>query len=79
MIPKKNTFDKKEFNSGNDTLAVNILLDTPNLDLTIMSATTSQHLVFEKEIVDQHLKGKSELGGLFGRSMGKLQSLVDPR
>jgi inosine-uridine nucleoside N-ribohydrolase len=60
--PEKNTFDKKEFNSGNDTLAVNILLDTPNLDLTIMSATTSQHLVFEKEIVDQHLKGKSELG-----------------
>lgn len=60
--PEKNTFDKKEFNSGNDTLAVNLLLDTPNLDLTIMSATTSQHLVFEKEKVDQQLRGKSELG-----------------
>lgn len=60
--PKKNTFDKKEFNSGNDTLAVNLLLDTPNLDLTIMSATTSQQLVFEKSEVDSHLKGKSALG-----------------
>lgn len=60
--PEKNTFDKKEFNSGNDTLAVNLLLDTPNLDLTIMSATTSQHLVFEKAKVDQQLRGKSELG-----------------
>ncbi len=27
-----------------------------------MSATTSQHLVFEKEKVDQQLRGKSELG-----------------
>ncbi|NVJ87387.1 MAG: nucleoside hydrolase [Algoriphagus sp.] len=60
--PETNTFDKKEFNSGNDTLAVNLLFDTPNLDLSIMSATTSQYLVFEKEKVDQQLKGKSELG-----------------
>ncbi|TDQ16674.1 inosine-uridine nucleoside N-ribohydrolase [Algoriphagus boseongensis] len=60
--PTTNTFDKKEFNSGNDTIAVNVLFDTPNLDLTIMSATTSQHLVFEKTKVDQELKGKSELG-----------------
>ncbi len=53
-----NTYDKKEFNSGNDTLAVNILLNTEGLDLTVMTATTSQHLVFEKKMVDKQLKGK---------------------
>ncbi|MCS5488842.1 nucleoside hydrolase [Algoriphagus limi] len=60
--PETNNFNKKEFNSGNDTLAVNVIFDTPELDLTIMSATTSQHLVFDKEKVDQQLRGKSELG-----------------
>jgi len=53
-----NTYDKKEFNSGNDTIAVNVLLDTEGLDFNVMTATTCQHLVFEKENVDQMLKGK---------------------
>jgi inosine-uridine nucleoside N-ribohydrolase len=57
-----NNYDLKEFNSGNDTLAVRVLLETEELDLTVMSATTSQNLVFEKSIVDQNLKGKSALG-----------------
>ncbi|MDW3195222.1 MAG: nucleoside hydrolase [Cytophagales bacterium] len=53
-----NQYDKKEFNSGNDTLAVNFLLDHPTLDLSVMTATTSQHLMFNKKVVDQQLKGK---------------------
>jgi len=57
-----NHYNKKEFNSGNDTLAVEVLFNTPNLDLTIMSATASQYLVFEKKTVDEHLKGTSALG-----------------
>jgi inosine-uridine nucleoside N-ribohydrolase len=60
--PTTNQYNKKEFNSGNDTLAVNLLFNTPNLDLTIMSATASQALVFDREVVDSHLKGKSEIG-----------------
>ncbi|MHA7128370.1 nucleoside hydrolase [Algoriphagus namhaensis] len=62
--PKTNSYNKKEFNSGNDTLAVEVLLDTEGLDLTVMTATTSQRLIFEKEEVDQRLKGQSELGDL---------------
>lgn len=44
-----NKYDLKEFNSGNDTVAVNILLNTTGLDFNVMTATTCQHLVFDKE------------------------------
>ncbi len=57
--PESNTYNKKEFNSGNDTIAVNFLLDEVNLNLTVMSATTSQKLVFKK---DQMEKQESEIG-----------------
>ena len=53
-----NTYNKKEFNSGNDPIAVEVLLNTKDLDLTIMTATTSQHLVFTKAEVDLNLKNK---------------------
>lgn len=53
-----NTYDKKEFNTGNDPLAVEIILNTEGLDLTIMTATTSQHLVFTKAEVDANLKNR---------------------
>ena len=53
-----NTYDKKEFNSGNDTFAVNLLLDTEGLDFNVMTATTCQHLVFKKTKVDEQLNGK---------------------
>ena len=53
-----NTYNKKEFNTGNDPKAVEILLNTEGLDLSIMTATTSQHLVFTKAEVDAHLKNK---------------------
>ena len=53
-----NTYNKKEFNTGNDPKAVEILLNTKGLDLTIMTATTSQHLVFTKAEVDANLKSR---------------------
>ena len=55
---ENNIIDKKEFNSGNDTIAINLLLDTKGLDFDVMTATTCQHLVFEKTRVDEVLKGK---------------------
>ncbi|MBU2905575.1 nucleoside hydrolase [Arenibacter algicola] len=53
-----NTYNKKEFNTGNDPKAVEILLNTEGLDLTVMTATTSQHLVFSKAEVDGNLKNR---------------------
>ncbi len=60
--PETNFYNKKEFNSGNDPLAVDVLLDMEGLDLTIMTATTSQNLVFKKDKMLDELAGKSELG-----------------
>ncbi|MFT4855091.1 MAG: purine nucleosidase [Algoriphagus sp.] len=60
--PETNEFDKKEFNSNNDTLAVDLLLSTHGLDLTIMSATTSQYLVFDKQLTRNELANNGELG-----------------
>lgn len=57
-----NVFDKKEFNSGNDTFAVNVLLDTPGLEFTVMTATTSQHLVFDRDSVNLALASAGRLG-----------------
>ncbi len=56
-----NTYDKKEFNSGNDTIAVDVLLDTEGLDFNVMTATTCQHLVFDKNEVDLYLTDKNDL------------------
>jgi inosine-uridine nucleoside N-ribohydrolase len=50
-----NVFDRKEFNSENDTLAVEILMSTKGLDFNVMTATTCQHLVFDKEQVFEKL------------------------
>jgi inosine-uridine nucleoside N-ribohydrolase len=60
--PETNEYDKNEFNSGNDTLAVDLLLSTPGLDLSIMSATTSQYLVFDKDMTRNELADNGELG-----------------
>jgi len=60
--PETNIYDKKEFNSGNDTLAVDLLLNTANLEFDVMTATTSQHLVFQKNKVDLHLANHDGLG-----------------
>lgn len=53
-----NSYDKNEFNSRNDSIAVDILLNATGLDFNVMTATTSQHLVFNKSEVDQNLSGK---------------------
>ena len=60
--PETNTWSKREFNTNNDPNAVDALINTPGLAFRVMTASTSQHLVFKKEIVDQHLKGKAGLG-----------------
>lgn len=59
-----NVYDKVEFNSGNDTFAVNVLLNTPDLDFNVMTATTCQHLVFDKTIADERLSGKKGVSAL---------------
>ncbi|WP_420459731.1 nucleoside hydrolase [Neolewinella sp.] len=59
--PATNDYNKQEFNSGNDTLAVEVLLDTEGLELDVMTATTSQHLVFNREETERQLKSKGPL------------------
>lgn len=57
----ENTWSKREFNTDNDPNALNLFLNTPGLEVEIMTATTSKHLVFEKKEVDQHFKGKGSI------------------
>ena len=56
-----NTYDKNEFNSRNDILATNYLLNFIDLDFRVMSASTSKHLVFDKVRTFKYLS-KSNLG-----------------
>ncbi|MEM9681081.1 MAG: nucleoside hydrolase, partial [Bacteroidota bacterium] len=56
--PSENTWSKREFNTNNDPNAVDALINTPNLEFHVMTASTSKHLVFEKTKVDHYLKGK---------------------
>ena len=56
--PAVNSYDKKEFNSGNDPIAVEVLLNSKNLDFNVMTASTSQFLIFTKEDADKYLKNK---------------------
>ena len=57
-----NTWSKREFNTNNDPNAVNVLLNTANLEFRVMTATTSQHLVFEKKAMDALLKNRGGIG-----------------
>ena len=59
--PVKNTYNKNEFNTNNDTIATNFLLDYEGLSFQVMSATTSQYLVFDKAITFEKL-GNNNLG-----------------
>ncbi len=56
------TYSKREFNTNNDPNAINLLLNTAGLSFRVMTATTSQHLVFYKKEVDTLLKGKGGIG-----------------
>jgi len=60
--PATGTWSKREFNTNNDPNAVDILLNTRGLDVHIMTASTSQHLVFTKTEADHHLKNKGGIG-----------------
>tara|TARA_B110000263_G_scaffold246297_1_gene257166 strand:+ start:413 stop:1345 length:933 start_codon:yes stop_codon:yes gene_type:complete len=55
---KSNSYNKNEFNTRNDPIALEVLLNTIDLQFNVMSATTSQYLVFNKNKVDIVLKGK---------------------
>jgi len=57
-----NTWNKREFNTNNDPNSVNVLLNTANLKFRVMTATTSQHLVFEKTKMDALLKNRGGIG-----------------
>ena len=59
---ESNTWNKREFNTNNDPNSVNVLLNTANLELRVMTATTSEHLVFEKKVMDTLLKGRGGIG-----------------
>lgn len=54
-------WDKNEFNTRNDLDAMDILLNTNNLDLTIMTATTSMDLKFNKQETFNKLSGKGDI------------------
>jgi len=60
--PASNTWSKREFNTNNDPNAVDTLINEPRLEFHVMTASTSQHLVFEKTEVDRHLKGTGGIG-----------------
>lgn len=49
---------KKEYNAGNDPHAVEVLLGAEGLDLSVMTATASRPMVFDRAEVDRRLAGK---------------------
>ncbi len=59
---ESNTWSKREFNTNNDPNSVNVLLNTAGLEFRVMTATTSQHLVFKKSAMDVLLKGRGGIG-----------------
>ena len=61
---KTNFYNKKEFNSGNDPIALELLLNTKGLDFNLMSATTSQKFIFTKDEVKFNFTNNSSLGRL---------------
>ncbi len=48
-------WNKDEFNTNNDPVAMDVLLDTGGLELHVMTATASRPLVFYKKEADKHL------------------------
>ncbi len=60
--PLTNLYNKNEFNSRNDPLAINFLLNSSDLDLTIMTATTSQYMIFYRNELNYYLSNNNSLG-----------------
>lgn len=59
--PVTGVYDKNEFNTGNDTLALNLLLDTPGLEFTVMTATTSLALQMKRSELDTRLPQNNKI------------------
>ena len=59
--PATGTYDKDEFNTGNDPIALNYLLNNPALEFTVMTATTSEALQFTREDLDTELPKNNRL------------------
>ena len=60
--PETNYYNLNEFNTRNDPIALNFMLNNEDLDLTVMSATTSKNLVFNRSDVFSKLIEFDELG-----------------
>ena len=56
-----NEYDKNEFNTRNDSIATNFLLDIKDLDFNVMSASVSKNLIFNKNETFKNL-GNNKLG-----------------
>ena len=56
--PMKRVWDKNEFNTRNDLDAMDYLLNLEQLEMWIMTATTSAELVFTKEEVFEVMEGE---------------------
>ena len=54
--PYMNTYNKNEFNTKNDSISTNYLLNFKGLDFRVMPATVSKHLVFSKVNTFKNLK-----------------------
>lgn len=59
--PLTNEYDKNEFNTRNDSIATNFLLDKEGLDFNVMSASVSKNLIFNKNETFKNL-GNNKLG-----------------
>jgi predicted dienelactone hydrolase len=64
---RQKLWSRDEFNTNNDPNALDVLLNTPGLEFHLMTATASQHLVFEKAEVIRRWKGK---GGVADHLLG---------
>ena len=56
-----NEYDKNEFNTRNDSIATNFLLDKEGLDFNVMNASVSKNLIFNKNETFKNL-GNNKLG-----------------
>lgn len=56
--PRTRIWNKNEFNVRNDLDAVDFLLNNPDIEMHIMTATTSENLRFNKSEVEKLMKGK---------------------
>ena len=61
--PATGDYDKEEFNTGNDPIALNLLLNTPGLEFTVMTATTSEALQMTRRDLDERLPQRTPLTG----------------